>query len=210
MGGTHGEGTQKTSVTNQCHDITVFPEIGLAAGACSGNGILMDISDPEHPARVDQVVDKNFAYWHSATFNNDGTKVIFTDEWGGGARPRCRAIDPPTWGADAIFEIVDSQVEVQGLLQDAGGADRAGELRRAQRLAQSRFPGATSWCRRGIRAVSRSFDFTDSRAPGGDCVLRSRPARCERHCSWAATGRPTGSTVKSTRARSHAASTCSA
>jgi hypothetical protein len=87
----------------------VFPEIGLAAGACSGNGILLDIHDPVHPVRLDDVSDKNFAYWHSATFNNDGTKVLFTDEWGGGGRPRCRAIDPPTWGADAIFEIVDGK-----------------------------------------------------------------------------------------------------
>src|SRR3989454_10861758 len=109
-GGEHGPGTQKTPETNQCHDITVFPEVGLAAGACSGNGILLDISDPEHPARLDQAADKNFAYWHSATFNNDGTKVIFTDEWGGGTRPRCRATDPPTWGADAIFDIVDRKL----------------------------------------------------------------------------------------------------
>jgi hypothetical protein len=108
-GGDHGEGTQKTSVTNQCHDITVFPEIGLAAGACSGNGILLDIHDPVHPVRLDDASDKNFAYWHSATFNNDGTKVLFTDEWGGGGRPRCRAIDPPNWGADAIFDIVDGK-----------------------------------------------------------------------------------------------------
>ena len=107
-GGDHGPNTQKTSVTNQCHDITVFPEVGLAAGACSGNGILLDIHDPVHPVRLDHVVDKNFAYWHSATFNNDGTKVVFTDEWGGGLRPRCRASDPPTWGADAIFDIVES------------------------------------------------------------------------------------------------------
>ncbi len=114
MGGTHGEGTQRTSVTNQCHDITVYPELGLAAGACSGNGILLDVSDPEHPSRVDQVVDPNFAYWHSATFNNDGTKVVFTDEWGGGSRPRCRATDPPTWGADAIFEIVDRKLKFAG------------------------------------------------------------------------------------------------
>ena len=89
----------------------MFPEVGLAAGACSGNGILLDISDPVKPVRVDQVVDKNFAYWHSATFNNDGTKVIFTDEWGGGTRPRCRATDPPTWGADAIFDIVDRKLQ---------------------------------------------------------------------------------------------------
>ncbi len=109
-GGTHGDGTQRTSATNQCHDITVFPSLGLAAGACSGNGLLLDISDPVHPVRLDQVLDKNFAYWHSATFNNDGTKVIFTDEWGGGTRPRCRASDPPTWGANAIFEIVDRKL----------------------------------------------------------------------------------------------------
>jgi hypothetical protein len=113
-GGTHGPGTQKTSVTNQCHDITVFPDIGLAAGACSGNGILLDISDPVKPVRLDQVVDKNFAYWHSATFNNDGTKVIFTDEWGGGTRPRCRATDLPNWGANAIFEIVDRKMKFAG------------------------------------------------------------------------------------------------
>jgi len=110
-GGDHGPGTQKTSVTNQCHDITVFPEIGLAAGACSGNGILLDISDPKNPKRLDHVSDKNFAYWHSATFNNDGTKVIFTDEWGGGTRPRCRASDLPNWGADAIFDVVDKKLK---------------------------------------------------------------------------------------------------
>ena len=113
-GGDHGPGTQKTSVTNQCHDITVFPEIGLAAGACSGNGILLDISDPVKPVRLDHVVDKNFAYWHSATFNNDGSKVIFTDEWSGGVRPRCRASDLPNWGANAIFEIVDRKMKFAG------------------------------------------------------------------------------------------------
>jgi hypothetical protein len=113
-GGTHGPGTQKTSVTNQCHDITVFPEVGLAAGACSGNGILLDISDPVKPVRVDAVTDKNFAYWHSATFNNDGSKVIFTDEWGGGTRPRCLASDLPTWGADAIFDVVDRKLRFAG------------------------------------------------------------------------------------------------
>jgi len=113
-GGTHGEGTQKTSETNQCHDITVFSEIGLAAGACSGNGILLDIRDPKNPVRLDDASDKNFAYWHSASFNNDGTKVIFTDEWGGGTRPRCRATDPPNWGGDAIFEIVDRKMQFRG------------------------------------------------------------------------------------------------
>ena len=113
-GGDHGPGTQRSRITNQCHDITVFPDAGLAAGACSGNGILLDISDPVNPVRLDHVVDKNFAYWHSATFNNDGTKVVFTDEWGGGTRPRCRSTDPPTWGANAIFDIADRKMKFAG------------------------------------------------------------------------------------------------
>jgi hypothetical protein len=103
QGGAHGPGTQTTTQTNMCHDITVYSAIGLAAGACSGNGILLDIRDPVHPKRIAAVIDPNFAYWHSATFNNDGTKVLFSDEWGGGMAPRCRPTDKITWGADAIF-----------------------------------------------------------------------------------------------------------
>jgi hypothetical protein len=113
-GGDHGPGTQRTAQTNHCHDITVYPELGIAAGACSGNGILLDISDPVNPVRIDEVSDPNFAYWHSATFSNDGTKVIFTDEWGGGTAPRCRATDRPEWGANAIFEIVDGRLRHAG------------------------------------------------------------------------------------------------
>jgi hypothetical protein len=97
--------------TNTCHDVTAFPEIGLLAGACQGNGVLLDISDPVNPVRLDAVSDPNFSYWHSATFSNDGTKVMFTDEWGGGTSPRCRSTDEPEWGADALFDIVDGQME---------------------------------------------------------------------------------------------------
>ncbi len=110
-GGDHGDDTQDTQPTDQCHDITVFPSANIAAGACSGNGILFDITDPYNPKRLDVVSDVGFAYWHSATFNNDGTKVIFTDEWGGGGRARCRAWDPLDWGADAIYDIVDNKLE---------------------------------------------------------------------------------------------------
>ena len=110
-GGTHGkEGTEKPKDTNQCHDITVYSAIGLAAGACSGNGILLDIKDPVHPKRVDAVNDPNYSYWHSASFSNDGTKVVFTDEWGGGLGARCRANDPNKWGADAIFGLKDDKL----------------------------------------------------------------------------------------------------
>jgi hypothetical protein len=97
--------------TNTCHDVTSFPARELVAGACQGNGILLDTSDPENPVRLDAVSDPNFSYWHSASFNNDGTKVIFTDEWGGGTSARCRVTDQPQWGADALFDIVDGTME---------------------------------------------------------------------------------------------------
>ncbi len=110
-GGTHGKkGAQKPADTNQCHDITVYSAIGLAAGACSGNGIVLDIKDPVHPKRVDAVNDPNYSYWHSASFSNDGTKVVFTDEWGGGLGARCRPNDPNKWGADAIFRLKDEKL----------------------------------------------------------------------------------------------------
>ncbi len=107
-GGSHGE--NKPKPTDQCHDITVFSAVGLAAGACEGNGILLDIKDPVNPKRVDAVNDPNYSYWHSASFNNDGTKVVYTDEWGGGLGARCRPNDPNVWGADAIFSLKDDKL----------------------------------------------------------------------------------------------------
>ncbi len=163
-GGTHGEGTQRTSQTNQCHDITVYSDIGLAAGACSGNGILMDISDPEHPKRLDYVSDKGFAYWHSATFNNDGTKVVFTDEWGGGGRPRCRATDPLTWGADAIYDIVDKKLVHRGYYK-MPAPQTENENCVAHNGSLIPVPGrdimVQSWYQGGVSV----FDFTDSTKP---------------------------------------------
>ena len=99
-----------TPITNACHDITVYEEIDLAAGACEGNGLLVDISDPANPKRIDAVADPLFAYWHGATFSNDGKAVLFTDEWGGGNDARCRATDQLSWGADAIYEIVNKKL----------------------------------------------------------------------------------------------------
>jgi hypothetical protein len=164
QGGDHGPGTQKTSVTNQCHDITVFPEVGLAAGACSGNGILLDIKDPKNPVRLDHVSDKNFAYWHSATFNNDGTKVIFTDEWGGGTRPRCRATDLPHWGADAIFDVVDRKLRFGGYYKmPAAQGDTENCVAHNGSLIP--VPGrdimTQAWYQGGVSV----FDFTDSTKP---------------------------------------------
>jgi hypothetical protein len=164
QGGDHGPGTQTSRMTNQCHDITVYPDMGLAAGACSGNGILMDISDPVNPVRLDHVVDKNFAYWHSATFNNDGTKIVFTDEWGGGSRPRCRATDPPTWGADAIFDIVDRKLVFAGYYK-LPAPQTEQENCVAHNGSLIPVPGrdimVQAWYQGGVSV----FDFTDSAKP---------------------------------------------
>jgi hypothetical protein len=105
-------GTENAGPT-QCHDITVYPAIGLAGGACEGYGMLLDIRDPAHPTRLTAAADSNFSYWHSATFNNDGTRILFTDEWGGGTQPKCRASDPKEWGADAIFTLADGKMAFQ-------------------------------------------------------------------------------------------------
>ena len=163
-GGDHGPDTQTTRMTNQCHDITAFPEVGLAAGACSGNGILLDISDPANPARLDEVIDPGFAYWHSATFNNDGSKVIFTDEWGGGGRPRCRAQDPLNWGADAIYDIVEGQMEYRSHYKmSAPQSDTENCVAHNGSLVP--VPGrdifVQAWYQGGVSVV----DFTDSENP---------------------------------------------
>lgn len=163
-GGDHGDDTQRTRVTSQCHDITAFPEIGLAAGACSGNGILLDISDPVNPVRLDQVIDSGFAYWHSATFNNDGSKIIFTDEWGGGSRPRCRASDPLDWGADAIYDIVDGKMQFRSHYKmPAPQSDQENCVAHNGSLIP--VPGrdifVQAWYQGGISVI----DFTDSSNP---------------------------------------------
>ena len=163
-GGDHGDETQETHATDQCHDITVFPQLGIAAGACAGNGIVFDVSDPLKPRRIDAVADKGFAYWHSATFNNDGTKVLFTDEWGGGMMPRCRAYDPLDWGADAIYDIVDGQLEFRGYFKMPGPQSEA-ENCVAHNGSVVPVPGrdifVQAWYQGGITVI----DFTDSANP---------------------------------------------
>jgi uncharacterized protein (DUF305 family) len=163
-GGDHGDETQETSETNQCHDITVFPSAGIAAGACAGNGIVFDIRDPLQPKRIDAVVDKGFAYWHSATFNNDGTKIIFTDEWGGGTRPRCRAHDPLDWGADAVYDLVDGKLVYRSHYKmPAPQVDEENCVAHNGSIVP--VPGrdimVQSWYQGGVSV----WDFTDSTAP---------------------------------------------
>jgi hypothetical protein len=164
-GGTHGKkGPEKPKDTNQCHDITVYSAVGLAAGACSGNGILLDIKDPVNPKRVDAVNDPNYSYWHSASFSNDGTKVVFTDEWGGGLGPRCRANDPNVWGADAIFTVKDDKLNFQSYYKMAA-AQSDTENCVAHNGSLVPVPGrdieVQAWYQGGISIV----DFTDPAHP---------------------------------------------
>jgi hypothetical protein len=161
-GGTHGK--EKPADTNQCHDITVYSAIGLAAGACSGNGIVLDIKDPVHPKRVDAVNDPNYSYWHSASFSNDGTKVVFTDEWGGGLGARCRENDPNKWGADAIFRLKDDKLSLASYYKlPAAQADTENCVAHNGSLIP--VPGrdieVQAWYQGGISIV----DFTDPAQP---------------------------------------------
>lgn len=163
-GGDHGEDTQTTSETDQCHDITVFPEANIAAGACSGNGIIFDITDPLKPVRIDAVTDPGFAYWHSATFNNEGTKVLFTDEWGGGGRPRCMAHDPKNWGANVFYDIENKKLEYKGRFK-LPAPQSATENCVAHNGSVVPVPGrdifVQAWYQGGISVI----DFTDSENP---------------------------------------------
>jgi len=163
-GGNHGEGTQTTSSTDKCHDITVYSALGLAAGACSGNGILLNISDPVHPVRIDAVSDPNYAFWHSANFNNDGTKVLFTDEWGGGSQPRCRATDPMNWGADAIFTLNKGKLKLASYFK-MPAAQTEMENCVAHNGSLVPIPGrdilVQAWYQGGVSMV----DFTDATHP---------------------------------------------
>ena len=164
-GGSHGkDGPQKPQDSDQCHDITVYSALGLAAGACSGNGILLDIKDPANPKRIDAVNDPNYAYWHSASFSNDGKKVVFTDEWGGGLGARCRANDPNKWGADAIFQVQENKLKFASYYK-LPAAQGDSENCVAHNGSLVPIPGRDikiqAWYQGGISMM----DFTDSEHP---------------------------------------------
>jgi hypothetical protein len=164
-GGSHGkDGQEKPQDSNQCHDITVYSAMGLAAGACSGNGLLLDIKDPVNPKRLDAVNDPNYAYWHSASFSNDGKKVLFTDEWGGGMGARCRANDPIKWGADAVFRIEDNKLKFANYYK-MPAAQGDSENCVAHNGSLIPIPGrdvmVQAWYQGGISVV----DFTDAEHP---------------------------------------------
>jgi hypothetical protein len=172
----------------QCHDITLYPEIGLAGGACEGYGLLLDITDPTDPRRLAAVADENFAYWHSATFNNDGTTVLFTDEWGGGGSPKCREGDPMEWGANAIFTIENGDLVFQSYYK-LPAPQTAEENCVAHNGSLIPVPGrdikVQSWYQGGISV----FDFTDPANPFEIAFHDRGPVNAERMVmagSWSA------------------------
>jgi hypothetical protein len=148
----------------QCHDITVYPAIGLAGGACGGYGLLLDISDAANPKRIGAVADSNFSFWHSATFSNDGSKILFTDEWGGGRAPRCRATDKYEWGANAIFTLANREMTFQSYYK-MPAPQTAWENCVAHNGSLIPIPGrdvmVQSWYQGGISV----FDWTDPKHP---------------------------------------------
>jgi hypothetical protein len=173
----------------QCHDITVYPEIGLAGGACEGYGMLLDISDPVNPRRIAAVADSNFSYWHSATFNNDGSKVLFSDEWGGGGQPKCRSTDPKEWGANAIFAVTrDRQMQFRSYYK-LPAVQTAFENCVAHNGSLIPIPGrdvmVQAWYQGGISV----FDWTDAARPREIAFFDRGPADSTRMAaggSWSA------------------------
>ncbi len=167
---------------NQCHDITLYPAVGLAGGACEGYGLLLDITDPAAPRRLDAVADSNFSYWHSATFNNDATKVLFTDEWGGGGQPKCRATDPKEWGANAIFTLNDGKMDFQSYYK-LPAPQTTEENCVAHNGSLIPVPGrdimVQSWYQGGISV----FDWTDATNPIEIAFHDRGPADAERMAS---------------------------
>jgi hypothetical protein len=191
-GGGGGRGATNPLLANkgpqQCHDITVYPAIGLAGGACAGYGVLLDIKDPGNPKRLSAVADSNFAFWHSATFNNDGTKILFTDEWGGGSAPRCRSTDHMDWGADAIFTLQNNQMTFKSYYK-MPAAQTSNENCVAHNGSLIPIPGrdvmVQGWYQGGISV----FDFTDASHPREIAFFDRGPLSAERLVSggsWSA------------------------
>ncbi len=148
----------------QCHDITLYPEIGLAGGACEGYGLLLDIKDPVNPKRIDAVADSNFSYWHSATFNNDGSKILFTDEWGGGGQPKCRATDPMEWGANAFFTVENGKMHFKSYFK-IPAAQTSAENCVAHNGSLIPIPGRDVWVQAWYQGGISIQDWTDISNP---------------------------------------------
>ena len=188
-----GPGGRGNTGPNQCHDITVYPDIGLAGGACGGYGLLLDIKDVVNPKRIDQAADINMSFWHSATFSNDGSKILFSDEWGGGSQPRCRDTDKPEWGADALFTIENGKMIFKSYYK-MPAAQTSFENCVAHNGSLIPIPGrevmVQGWYQGGISI----FDWTDAAKPKEIAYFDRGPLDSDDGSSPPARGRSTGTT----------------
>jgi hypothetical protein len=178
-GGGRGNANTPPRGPNQCHDITVYPEIGLAGGACAGLGLLLDIKDPVNPKRIEMAGDANMAFWHSATFNNDGTKVLFSDEWGGGTQPRCRATDKLEWGADALFTIENGKLVFHSYYK-MPAPQTATENCVAHNGSLIPIPGRDVMVQGFYQGGLTVFDWTDTKHPKEIAFFDRGPVNAER------------------------------
>ncbi|MBL0173310.1 MAG: hypothetical protein IPP90_22010 [Gemmatimonadaceae bacterium] len=148
-----------------CHDVSVYPEKHLLAGACGSYGILVDISNPEKPIRLDAVADTNFSLWHTAVFSNDGSKVVFTDEWGGGTSPNCQAGNMLEMGGNTTLTITKAKKMKQGAYFKIPTAQTAQENCVSHNGALVPVPGrdimVQGWYQGGVDVI----DFTDPNKP---------------------------------------------
>ncbi len=186
---------------NQCHDITVYPQLGLAGGDCAGLGLLLDIKDAAHPFRIDMAADANMSFWHSATFNNDGTKVLFSDEWGGGSQPRCRATDKLEWGADALFTIENKNLVFHGYYKmPAAQTDQENCVAHNGSLIP--IPGRDVMVQAFYQGGLTVFDWTDVKHPKEIAFFDRGPVNATRMETASVTGRRIGTTASSSDPRS--------
>jgi len=147
-----------------CHDLTSYPAYNLVAGSCGSFGIMLDVSNPEKPVRTDAKSDLNFSLWHTAVFSNDGKRVVFTDEWGGGTAPRCRASDPLRLGGNTILSIENGKMTQHGYFKMLAAQENT-ENCVSHNGGLVPVPGrdimVQGWYQGGVNV----FDFTDPNKP---------------------------------------------
>ena len=148
-----------------CHDVTIYPARDLLAGACGSYGILVDVKNPEKPVRLDAISDSTFSLWHTAVFSNDGKKVVFTDEWGGGTGPMCQATSMMQQGGNTTLEITADRKFRQGGYFKPNFAQTAQENCVSHNGGVIPVPGrdimTQGWYQGGINII----DFTDPKKP---------------------------------------------
>ena len=156
--------SSRRSGPNGCHDLTSYPEFNLVAGSCGSFGIMLDARNPEKPVRMDGKSDLNFSLWHTAVFSNDGKRVVFTDEWGGGTSPRCRITDPLRLGGNTILSIDNGKMTQHGYFKMLAAQTEA-ENCVSHNGGLVPVPGrdimVQGWYQGGVNV----FDFTDPNKP---------------------------------------------